>query len=239
MKRIKNRSDKIKSFTEIFIVVVLFILFSYLTQKNLETIKLFIGNGMFGMFFYVIIVVIAVVVAPISAMPLLPIASSLWGWFLAAVLSIIGWTIGALIAFVIARKYGLPIVKRFISIEKINHFENIIPQQNIFWSIVFFRMVIPVDILSYALGLFSQISGWKYFLATIIGVSPFAFFFSFFGKMPIFYQIIALLIALLIFFIGLGLRIKYEKKAKKKVVVRMKSKKSLKASLLRWKSDHG
>jgi len=36
------------------------------------------------------------------------------------------------------------------------------------------RMVLPVDILSYALGLFSNISFIRYMLATIIGVTPFS-----------------------------------------------------------------
>ncbi len=107
-----------------------------------------------SMFLYVFIVIIAVVIAPVSAMPLLPIASNMWGGFIAATLNIIGWTIGALIAFAIARKYGILLVKKLISIGKIEHVQALVPEQNIFWSIVFLRMAIPVDILSYALGLF-------------------------------------------------------------------------------------
>ncbi len=208
----KYQIDKIKSFTEILIVVILFIFFSYIIQKNLETIKLFISNGLFSMFLYVFIVIIAIVIAPISAMPLLPIASNLWGWILAAILSIVGWTIGALIAFEIARKYGAPLMKKFVPMKKIERVENHIPRQNIFWSIVFLRMVIPVDILSYALGLFSKISRNKYLLATVIGVSPFAIVFAYAGRMPIYYQIIALIIGILIFVVGLWVGVKYNKK---------------------------
>jgi uncharacterized membrane protein YdjX (TVP38/TMEM64 family) len=199
----KNKSDKIKAFIEILIIVILFIFFSYIIQKNLETIKLFIDNGMYSMLLYVFIVIIAIVVAPISAIPLLPISSNLWGWFLAAVLSIIGWTIGALIAFEIVKRYGVPLVKKFIPMKKIERIESRVPKQNVFWSVVFLRMVVPVDILSYALGLFSQISRKKYFLATLIGISPFAFVFAYVGRMPIYYQLIALAISILIFVLGL------------------------------------
>ena len=206
----KSKNNKINSFIEILIVIILFIFFSYLIQKNLETIKLFLCNGVFSMLLYVLVVIISIVIAPVSAMPLLPIASNLWGWFLAAILSIIGWTVGALIAFEISRKYGVPLVKKFVSMKKIESIESHIPKQNIFWSIVFFRMVIPVDILSYALGLFSQISRNKYLLATVIGVSPFAFVFSYAGRMPVYYQIIALAIGILIFVFGLFIGHRYK-----------------------------
>lgn len=169
----------------------------------MNAIQLFIDKGILSMLIYVFIVIVAIVIAPISAMPLLSIASNLWGWILAAILSIVGWTIGALIAFEIARKYGVPLVNKFVSLKKIEQVERRIPKQNIFWSIVFLRMVIPVDILSYALGLFSEISRNKYFLATLIGVSPFAFVFAYAGEMPFYYQIIAFSIALMIFLAGL------------------------------------
>lgn len=215
------KSDKIKPLIEILAIIALFIFFSYFIQRNMELFKLLIDNSIISMFIYVFIVIIAVVIAPVSAMPLLPIASNLWGWFTAAILSIVGWTIGALIAFVIARKYGIPIVKKFIPLEKIEHAEALVPKQNIFWSIVFLRMVIPVDILSYALGLFSKISYQRYLLATMIGVLPFAFVFSYLGKMPFYYQLIALLIAILIFLAGWFIATKYNQKnkSKKKVIV--------------------
>lgn len=215
------KNNKIKPLIEIAAVIALFIFFSYIIQRNMELFKLLIDNSLISMFIYIFIVIIAVVIAPVSAMPLLPIASNLWGWFTAAILSIIGWTIGALIAFVIARKYGMPLVKKLIPLEKIEHAEALVPKQNIFWSIVFLRMVIPVDILSYTLGLFSKISGKRYVLATIIGVLPFAFVFSYLGKMPFYYQLIALLIALLIFLAGWFIAIKHnpKNKSQKKITV--------------------
>ena len=48
----------------------------------------------------------------------------------------------------------------------------------------------PVDVLSYALGLFSQIGFWSYFLATVIGVSPLAFGFAYLGEVSYIYQVV-------------------------------------------------
>jgi uncharacterized membrane protein YdjX (TVP38/TMEM64 family) len=193
---------KTKSLIELCIIIFLFILFSFIIQKNVKVITSFIGMGVLSMLVYVLIVILAIVVAPVSAMPLVPVASNVWGWVVAALLSIVAWTIGALLAFIIARRFGVPLVRKFISLEKIARFEAFIPQQNIFWMIVFLRMVLPVDVLSYALGLFSTISVRKYFFATIIGVAPFALVFAYVGKMPFTYQIIALGIAIILFFPG-------------------------------------
>lgn len=160
-------------------------------------------NNFLGMIIYVIISIIAIVIAPVSALPLMPVASNLWNPPIAAILSIIGWTIGSLIAFIISRKYGINLIKRFIPLNKIYKLEKIIPKENIFWSVVFLRITIPVDILSYALGLFSKMKTREYLLATIIGITPFAFIFAYLGKMPFQYQILALILALITILIGI------------------------------------
>lgn len=204
--------EKTKSIIGILIIIIFFIFSSYIIQNNFINARDLLENNIAGMLTYIFILVIATVIAPISALPILPLASNIWGWFLAASLSIVGWTLGAIIAFALARKYGVPLVKRFISLERIAKLENRIPKENIFWSIVFLRMSIPVDILSYILGLFSHIRFRTYFLATLIGVSPFAFIFAFLGGLPFYYQIIALFLALLFILIGLLIGLKYKKK---------------------------
>jgi len=194
---------KTKSLLEIILVIILFIFFSYIIQTNLAIIQNIMQNNMIGMLIYLSISIIAIVIAPISTLPLLPVASTLWGWQTAGLLSIVGWAIGSLIAFILARKYGVPLIKKFISIEKITEIEKSIPKENVFWSIVFLRMVIPVDILSYALGLFSKIKTRPYFIATIIGITPFAFVFAYLGELPFYYHLAGLVIALILILIGL------------------------------------
>lgn len=155
-------------------------------------------DGYFGALFYIMITVTAVVIAPVSTFPLLPLAVSLWGSFFAAVLSIIGWTIGASIAFGLARRYGKPLISKMISLEKIQRAEKLIPQKNIFVSVLLLRMALPVDVLSYALGLFSTISFRHYFFATLIGVTPFAFFFAYAVELPVAIQFLVVVLALII-----------------------------------------
>lgn len=159
-------------------------------------------KGFMGIFFYVMITIAAVVVAPVSTFPLLPLAVSMWGSFFAALFSIIGWSIGAAIAFGLARRFGKPFIAKIVSLEKIQRIEKLIPERNIFVSIILLRMALPVDVLSYALGLFSYVPFRFYVIATIIGVSPFAFIFSYAVLFPAWLQALFLIFAIFILAIG-------------------------------------
>ena len=82
-------------------------------------------------------------------------------------------------------------------------FEKKVPEENLFWTLVFLRMIIPIDGVSYLFGLFSKMSLKSYTIATIIGLIPFSFAVAYMGSMPIQYQIILGLIAGIIFMIGI------------------------------------
>jgi len=186
-----------KSFLNLLVIISLFVLISYVVQSNIANIKGYVNKDYFILFF-IFIEVVATVVAPISAIPLLPLISQTYGWFIAGLASVIGWMIGAVIVFFISRRYGVPIVKKLIVLEKISEIESKIPEKNLFWSIVFLRMVFPVDVLSYVLGLFSRVKFGTYFWASLIGIIPFAFVLSYVGTMPVYYQIYSFMILALI-----------------------------------------
>ena len=191
-------SEKSKALFGILAILILFILSSYLVRENIEFVENLIGNNFLGILIYILITVIAIVIAPISMMPLIPVASNLWGVVPTAIILIFGWTIGSIIAFGISRKYGVPLIKKFVSLEKLNKLESKIPKENLFIDILLLRMAIPVDLLSYALGLFSKVKFKTYALATFIGLIPFAFVFSYLGTIPIYYQILGFFVVGLI-----------------------------------------
>lgn len=178
----KNYKEIILSSITLFFITVLFVLTGYFSNQYQLQIQNYIGNGSFGVLLFIFVNIIAVVVAPISTLPLIPIASIVWGWFFAGMYSIVAWTIGAQIAFYISRKFGKKLVYRIVSIEKIEKLQKRISERNTFWSLVLLRMILPVDILSYAVGLFSTIQSKTFLLATFIGVMPFAFIFAYFGE---------------------------------------------------------
>lgn len=201
MKKLFTK-DFLKTAGGAVVLVFLFVLASVFADKyQTEMQALVSDDSALGMVAYVALTAVAVVVAPVSTLPLLPLASGMWGWALAGVLSIIGWTIGGQIAFLLARRFGKPFLRKIISMEKLEKYEKRIPEENMFWTVLFLRMAVPVDVLSYALGLFSRMKSVPYFFATLIGVAPFAFVFAYAGTLPFLYQMEALGLALFVMFL--------------------------------------
>jgi len=179
----------------LIVVVTFFIVATVLAQKYENELQLFVGQKgiSVGMVSYVLITALAIVIAPVSTLPLIPVAVGVWGWVATGILSVIGWVIGSQIAFHLARSLGKPFIQKIVSLERLEKFEKHFSEKNLFWIVVFLRMTVPVDILSYAVGLFSRMRSASYFLATLIGVIPFAFVFSYAGALPISSQIITLI----------------------------------------------
>ncbi len=205
MKIFKN-SSKLQLLYAVLLFVVVSVPFMFINdlmplfQKYVE-----VGNWV-AQIIYVLLLIISIVVAPVT-MPLFLVSGAIFGVQAAAVYNIIGWSIGAMIAFLIARYFNKSILSRFILLKKLKKYEQRIPQNMEFMSIILLRMVLPVDILSYALGLFSNISFIRYMLATIIGVTPFSIIFAYGsdalinGKYVVFIAII--LLVFLSFFVGI------------------------------------
>jgi len=197
------KKEKINSIIGIILIIIFFIISSYLVQTNIDSFKEKINIGITGIIIFIIIIALSIIIAPVSVIPLFPLGIGIWGWVITAILAIIGWTIGAIIAFLLARKFGTKLIKKIIPIESIHKFEKKIPTKNIFWTIVFLRATIPIDGVSYLFGLFSKISLKKYTLATIIGLIPFSFAICYFGTIPIYYQIFSIIIIVIIILIGI------------------------------------
>ncbi|MFA5942522.1 MAG: VTT domain-containing protein [Candidatus Paceibacterota bacterium] len=180
-----------------FLLVVAFVAVSSVVRHYQGDIGPFLEqSGVFGAAFFVLLTALFVVfVFPPDIVLLIPLGVILWGPLPAALLLIAGWTLGALAAFSIARRFGLPLVTRIIGTERVAKLTEKVPRTDVFWSIVVLRMVVPVDLLSYALGLWSQVPLRTYLLATMIGVAPFGFFFAFVGALPFWYQLAAFAVA--------------------------------------------
>lgn len=180
------------------ILLILFLAAGYFSQTYLDQLtRLFEGNIISGMIAYVVGATITTVIAPLSFLPVLPVAVSLWGSFVAAILSIVAWSLGSAIAFLLARRYGRPLVQHFVGEQKMQRFARFIPQKRLFIAVIFLRIVLPVDLLSYALGLLGVMRFWSYMVATVIGLIPFAFGFSYLADLDIRYQIGSLVIGIL------------------------------------------
>lgn len=129
---------------------------------------------------YVVLVMASVVLLPFSSLPLLPLATRSYGVVLTALLSAAGWWAGCLIAFQIAR-LGRRYLERITSMEAIDRLEEKVPEDVGFGGIVVLRIILPVDVLSFALGLLKRLRFRTYAVASLVGILPFAFLWSYAG----------------------------------------------------------
>lgn len=164
-------------------------------------LKHWIGlHPVLGAGIYFIVVTASVVLLPLSSLPLLPFATQMFGVVMTALLSAAGWWIGCLIAFQIAR-LGRRYLERITSMEALDRIEAKIPDDVGFGGIVVLRMILPVDAVSFALGLLKQLRFRTYAVASLIGILPFAFVISYAGgqlgtgKLLSFALVVAALIA--------------------------------------------
>ncbi len=188
-----------KSVISAAVLIIFFLGTSYITQTNQEYFVALIGNeGFTGILVYIGLAIFTTVIAPLTSVPLIPLIVSVWGPVVAAIASIVGWLIGAMIAFSLSRRYGRKLVGRFVSDEKLAELESRVPVTNLFWSIVLLRTFLPVDVLSYALGLLSTVTWRTYFFATLLGIIPSAFILSYVGSLSFTYQIPLVILALVV-----------------------------------------
>ncbi|MBI1998727.1 MAG: VTT domain-containing protein [Parcubacteria group bacterium] len=177
----------------------LFVVAGYFSSQYEDFLVSSIGRyGVLGMALYVIGAVIAVVVPAVVFLPLVPVAVTLWGSFIAAVLSIIAWMLGAVVAFFLARRYGHPLVAHLLGEKRIKKITKLLPAHHVFLGVVLMRVVLPVDLISYALGLFNIMSFKAYLAATFIGIVPFAFAFSYFSDINVLFQISAFIAGIIL-----------------------------------------
>lgn len=163
------------------VTVALFIIVAYFAERYEDFFAEQLGEGAWGMALYAALTMLSVIVPPVNGIVLLPIASAAFGAPSAALLSILGWTAGSMVAFSAARYYGEHVARHFPGMARYSHIERLVSKNHLFWSIVFLKMTFPVDVLSYALGFFTRVRFSLYFWATVVGVTPFAFVFASLG----------------------------------------------------------
>ncbi len=194
----------------IFIGLVSLLILSpfLLPSEWIDGAREFIGKAglLQGLFILGVILFFSTVIAPLNTISLVPFASVIFGWQLTSLVCIAAWTIGAVVAFLLSRRFGKRALSFLRILQETEKYSNRVPQELSFLSLIFLRMLIPVDILSYAIGLFTNISLFRYTLATAIGVTPFSIIWSYGGEAALSKQYLALFsagaVAVLVILIG-------------------------------------
>jgi uncharacterized membrane protein YdjX (TVP38/TMEM64 family) len=181
-----------REYASLAVVASILIVAVWLVRSHAESITHFIDQHRFqGVAVYLVLNIIDAVIAPGATLPLIPIVARAWGHVPAALVTTLGWTMGSLVAFYVARRWGSPIVRKLTSMERVNRLRRYVPKHP-FWTVVVLRLVMPMDVISYVLGLFTNMSWASYGLATGLGLTPSAFVLAYIGRMPRAFDVITL-----------------------------------------------
>ena len=154
------------------VVVVLFLMLWLPPQQ--EAIAAFSkANPLWAPLAIIISRIIGMVIPPIPgglvSFALIPVI----GWFWAYIYGVIGTTTGAIIAFLLARKFREPLVARFVPLQQMHSWEARISHKKKFWAFLLIRMTTGplMDFVSYIAGL-TKISFLTFLVTTLIAEIP-------------------------------------------------------------------
>jgi uncharacterized membrane protein YdjX (TVP38/TMEM64 family) len=137
--------------------------------------------GWRGPLLYMIVVAIAVVISQIPGLPLTIVAGALWGPFTACLYSVIGGTVGALIAYALGKTLGRSVMKALTG--RVMIFTSDRGERYLGVLIFGSRLIplMPFDIISYAAGV-SGLSAGTYAVATFFGMIPSTLLLTYLGS---------------------------------------------------------
>jgi uncharacterized membrane protein YdjX (TVP38/TMEM64 family) len=149
------------------------------------------ANERAGVVVFVVTSIVAVLMPLLTNLPLVPIAVMAWGPWWTTLLLLLGWVIGATLSFALGRHARGWILRHFPSVTRHGQIDRLIHPRHRIASLIMLRMTFPVDVLSYALGLFSPgTSAGDIALSTAIGAAPFALLFALFPSLSTTTQLI-------------------------------------------------
>ena len=105
-----------------------------------------------------------------------------FGAWMGTVYTVIGATLGAVVAFLVAKKLGTGLIKQKDGAGKVEQIQRQL-EKNGFIYVLIFRLlpIFNFDLISYAAGL-SKVRLLPFFLATLIGIIPGTFAYNFLGS---------------------------------------------------------
>jgi uncharacterized membrane protein YdjX (TVP38/TMEM64 family) len=181
--------SRIRGYLTLAVVAAVLVSAVWLARSHTDALRAFIDqHPVKGVVVYIVLNILDAVLAPGATLPLIPIVAHAWGHVPAALITTVGWTAGSLVAFFIARRWGAPVVRKITSMERVKRLRPYVPDA--FWSVVLLRLIMPMDAISYVLGLFSDMRWRTYALATALGLTPSAFILAYIGRTPFAYDVI-------------------------------------------------
>ena len=114
-------------------------------------------TGIWGQFIMIGISAFQIIVAIVPGEPIEIALGYAFGWFLGAVLCLLGTLFGQMVVFIFAKKFGLDFVEIFVSKKKLEKMSFLKDKEKIYVTIFFIFLIpgTPKDVLSYVAGITS------------------------------------------------------------------------------------
>lgn len=114
-------------------------------------------TGIWGQFIMIGISAFQIIVAIVPGEPIEIASGYAFGWFLGAVLCLLGTLFGQMVVFIFAKKFGLDFVEIFVSKKKLEKMSFLKDKEKIYVTIFFIFLIpgTPKDVLSYVAGITS------------------------------------------------------------------------------------
>jgi len=184
--------------------ILVFILAAQWSQQNSEMLQAITSDaGLLGVLTYIGVLALSIVVAPLSTGFLVPVAANSFGPFLAALYSIVGWTLGSVIAFILARYVKHAVLNDVAVLKRIQDFEHRLPRWYLYGLIIALRISLPVDVVSYVLAVASTIGLRAFLVTTVIGITPLTFIFTYASQSTLLIQGSVAVVSSILFIGGL------------------------------------
>ncbi|WP_446897730.1 TVP38/TMEM64 family protein [Clostridium sp. LBM24168] len=169
----------------IFMIIIAYEYYSryiYIIRSPRKLKDIIVSYGKYGMFIFFILQVLQVIAFFIPG-EFIQIASGyIYGTFFGTILSILGITLGSIIAYIISQIFGRPLMCKIISKRKFRFFRNILNSKNINFFVFFLYLVpgVPKDILAYICGM-SEMNLREFTVYSTLGRLPGIMISSYFG----------------------------------------------------------
>lgn len=185
-KKLQKDKSKLILLGAFFLIILSFVLldktYNFMSHFEVDGIRHYIdAAGLWGPVLYMATMTLAIIITPIPSLPLAAAAGVVWGPVLATVYSVIGAEIGAVIAFLIARKLGRGLVEKIFR-------KSIIVCLNCKEKYLFYLVLVArlfpffqFDIISYGAGL-TNMKLRNFAIATFIGMIPMTYAFATLGE---------------------------------------------------------
>ncbi len=164
-------------FLSLAVIIALLFWYSSVLQSSFYTIadllnELAIQNEFLAVLVFVLTSALAALVSPLTNIPLVPIATLIWGPIPTIIYLLFGWFIGDIIAYIVGRYLGYKAVSYFVSTEKLDGWSSMVKKRATFSTALLLRIALPAE-LGYAFGIIRYPVG-VYVIITFLSELPFA-----------------------------------------------------------------